>query len=190
MDFCTPELQVATPVSGLFRLSKPGAGSIEGGSEVFRKDDWIFGSISIAIGAATLYFVRDLALIKSMDSAGPAAMPSVVAWLMIAIGAVHVAGAVAKKDFPGSEGAKKGKKYPQKVFAICAACAVYYFFLESAGYILMTPLLIAAVMLGVGERGVRRILTTSIFTTAFLFCIFYYALKVNMPLGVLESLFN
>jgi hypothetical protein len=62
--------------------------------------------------------------------------------------------------------------------------------LENVGYILMTPLLIAAIMLSVGERGVRRILTTSIFTTAFLFCVFFYALKVNLPLGILYPLFN
>jgi hypothetical protein len=154
---------------------------------VFKKDDWIFGLISIMIGAAALYFVRDLASIKSMDSAGPAAMPSIVAWLMIAIGAVHVAGAAAAKK---TEKTEKEKKYPGKIVAICVACAIYCLLLESVGYILMTPLLIAAIMLGVGERGIRGILTTSVFTTAFLFCVFYYALKVNMPLGVLESFFN
>ena len=157
---------------------------------MFKKDDWIFGLISIAVGAATIYLTRDLASIKSMDPAGPFAMPSIVAWLMIAIGVVHVAGAAAKKGSGESESAKKGKKDNKKVAIICAACAIYYFFLESVGYIIMTPLLIAAIMLGVGEREARRILAASILTTAFLFCVFYYALKVNMPLGVFDSLFN
>ncbi|MDR3355481.1 MAG: tripartite tricarboxylate transporter TctB family protein [Synergistaceae bacterium] len=157
---------------------------------MFKKEDWIFGLISIAVGALTIYLTRDLTSIKSMDPAGPAALPTIVSWLMIAIGAVHVAGAVMKKGPAESESAKKGKKDNKKVVIICAACAIYYFLLEIAGYIIMTPLLIAAIMLGVGERGARRILTTSIFTTAFLFCVFYYALKVNMPLGVLDSLFN
>jgi hypothetical protein len=157
---------------------------------MFKKDDWIFGLISIAVGTAVIYLTRDLASIKSMDPAGPAALPTIVSWLMIAIGAVHVAGAVMKKGPDESGNAKKGKKDNKKVVIICAACAVYYLLLERVGYIIMTPALIAAIMLGVGERGARRILAASVFTTAFLFCVFYYALKVNMPLGVLYPLFN
>ncbi|GHS85859.1 hypothetical protein AGMMS49957_02840 [Synergistales bacterium] len=162
---------------------------------MFKKEDWIFGLIAIAVGALTLYLIKDLASVKSMDPAGPVAMPSIVAWLMIAIGVVHVAGAVMKKNSSEAKseenaGNAKKRKSPMKVVTICVACAIYYFALESAGYIVMTPPLIVAIMLGVGERNMRRIISTSIFTTAFLFCVFYYALKVNMPLGVLESFFN
>ncbi|MDR1482518.1 MAG: tripartite tricarboxylate transporter TctB family protein [Synergistaceae bacterium] len=158
---------------------------------MFKKDDWIFGLISIAVGAAAIYFTRGLVSIRSMDPAGPAALPTVVAWLMIVIGVVHVVGAIAKKSPAGSESPKKDVKGGvRQVVIICVACAIYYLLLESVGYILMTPPLIAAIMLGVGARGARGIITTSVFTTVFLFCVFFYALKVNMPLGILYPLFN
>lgn len=162
---------------------------------MFKKTDWIFGSISIFIGAATLFLMRGLISLKSMDPAGPAAMPTIVAWLMILIGVIHVTCAVVliKREGGKSELSNAGKKDSggtQKVVMICVACVGYYFLLEKIGYIFMTPLLITAIMLSVGERQARKIAATSIITTAFLFCVFYFALKVNMPLGLLDSLFN
>jgi hypothetical protein len=159
----------------------------------------------MALGSATLYFIQDIASIQSMDPAGPAALPSIIAWLMIAIGAVHIAGAwtTAQKEATSeiksevkneveNEGEKSGVSANRSVRLILftATCGVYIYFLEEAGYILMTPLLIIAIMLIVGVRSVPRLLGTSLTTTLILFCVFYYALKVDLPLGYLGFLFS
>jgi hypothetical protein len=162
-----------------------------GGEHVlFKKDDWIFGLISLALGGAVLYFSQPLKEIVSMDSAGPAAMPTIIAWLMIAIGGVHVWGAWnAIKKNPSAAKTEK-KSGMGRVVVICAACLIYYFFLDSVGYIVMTPLLMMVIMGSVGSRDVKKILGMSLGTTMVLFCIFYFFLKVNLPLGILQSFLN
>jgi hypothetical protein len=125
-----------------------------------------------------------------MDPSGPAAMPRIVAWMMILIGAVHIFAAynIIRKGGAPERKKKKGSFVP--VILICAACGIYYLLLEEIGYLIMTPLLIIAIMTSVGERNVRKILCTSIGTSVFLFCVFNYMLKVNMPLGVLSGFLN
>jgi hypothetical protein len=147
--------------------------------------------IASAIGAGTLYFIRDLSEIKSLDPAGPGAFPTIISWLMIGIGIVHIAGAmVVIRKAPKVACNRKTNERMKPIVLICIACTVYCLLLESVGYIFMTPFLIVAIMMSVGERNLRNILTTSIFTTALLFCVFYFALNVNMPLGILQPLFN
>jgi hypothetical protein len=156
---------------------------------VFKREDWIFGLISTALGIAVLIYSKTFDVITSMDPAGPAAMPRIVAWMMILIGIVHIAASlrIIKRESPKE---KRGEGGYRSVALICAACAVYYLALEYVGYLVMTPLLIIAIMTSVGERDVKKMLGTSIATTAILFGIFYYALLVNMPLGILSSFFN
>jgi cobalamin synthase len=157
---------------------------------LFKRNDWIFGLISLALGAATLYFARDVALVQSLDPAGPAAMPTIIAWIMVAIGAVHIWGAwnIIKKNPSAAEVEENSGM--SRIVIICVACLVYYFFLDDIGYIVMTPLLMIVVMASVGSRDVKKILGMSLGTTAVLFCIFYFLLKVNMPLGILQPFFN
>lgn len=155
---------------------------------MFKREDWIFGVIALALGVAVLLYSKTLDVATSADPSGPAAMPRIVAWMSVAIGIVHIAGAyrIIRANPNPEPKEKKGSATP--VISICAACAIYYLLLEKAGYIIMTPLLISAVMTSVGERNVRRILGTSIGASAFLFCVFKYVLGVNMSLGIFSGL--
>ena len=155
---------------------------------MFKREDWIFGFIALAIGIFVLLYCYTIDKVTSMDPSGPAAMPRIVAWMMIVIGAVHVVGAyhIIRKN-PNSE-RKKEKGGVVPVVLICAACGIYYLLLESLGYLLMTPFLIIAIMTSVGERRVMHILGTSIGTSIFLFCVFRYLLGVDLPLGLLTGL--
>jgi hypothetical protein len=157
---------------------------------LFKRNDWIFGVISLALGGATLYFAREVASVQSLDPAGPAAMPSIIAWLIIAIGAVHIWGSwnVIKKN--PSAAKTEDSSGISRIVIICAACLLYYFYLDEIGYIVMTPLLMIVIMLSVGSRDVKSILGMSLGTTAVLFCIFYLLLKVSLPLGILQPYFN
>lgn len=155
---------------------------------MFKREDWIFGLIALVMGIAVLLYSKTLDITTSADPAGPAAMPRIIAWMSVAIGIVHLAGAcrIIRKNPKPKPKEEKGSAAP--VVLICAACAVYCLLLEKAGYLVMTPLLIAAIMTSVGERKIPRILGTSIGTTAFLFCVFKYVLGVNMSLGIFNGL--
>ncbi|MDR3165225.1 MAG: tripartite tricarboxylate transporter TctB family protein [Synergistaceae bacterium] len=157
---------------------------------MFERNDWIFGLVSLTLGIAVLFYSRTFDVVTSMDPSGPAAMPRIVAWLMIFIGIVHIAASasIIKNGKKPKESGKKGSYKP--VVMICAACAVYYLLLESIGYIVMTPLLIMSIMASVGERNVKSLVSTSVGTTLVLFLIFYCVLQVNMPLGILSVFFN
>jgi hypothetical protein len=157
---------------------------------LFKRNDWIFGLISLALGGGTLYFARDVASVQSLDPAGPAAMPSIIAWLIIAIGAVHIWGSwnVIRKN--PADAKTEQNSGMSRIVVICAASLVYYFLLDSVGYIVMTPLLMIVIMTSVGSRDVKSILGMSLGTTAVLFCIFYLLLKVSLPLGILQPFFN
>ncbi|MDR1731332.1 MAG: tripartite tricarboxylate transporter TctB family protein [Synergistaceae bacterium] len=157
---------------------------------MFKRNDWIFGLISIALACAVLYFSQELKSIQSMDPAGPSAMPTIIAWAMLAIGVLHVAGAlnIIKKTPAPANREKEGGLF--KVAVVCAICAAYWWWLDEVGYLIMTPLLIFGVMTTVGVRNLKKLLAMSLGTTTVLFCIFYYALQVRMPLGVLGKFFE
>ncbi|MDR2529120.1 MAG: tripartite tricarboxylate transporter TctB family protein [Synergistaceae bacterium] len=159
---------------------------------MFKREDWIFGLTSLALGIGVLLYAETLEAatmnaVTSMDPSGPAALPRIVGWLMLVIGAAHVAGSylLIKKN-PNPKPKKKGGS--ARVIGICIACGAYYFLLEPLGYLLTTPCLIIAIMMSVGERNALRILGTSIGASAVLFCVFQYLLGVNMPLGPLSGL--
>ena len=159
---------------------------------MFKRDDWIFGVIATAVGSAALYLTKDLGTVRSIDSAGPRMFPLIVSSLMIAIGVAHILGAwLVRRRLPAdSEEKKKENGSIKHVILICIACGVYCLLLESVGYLIMTPLLIIAIMMSVGERKIGSILTTTVVVSAFLFCVFYYALNVRIPLGILETFFR
>lgn len=154
---------------------------------MFKRDDWMFGILSIVIGAVTLVAVSGLAGVKTMDPAGPTAFPKIIAWMMIAIGVLHVVGSVLVIQKGGEAKEKKPKKQ-LPVVLICLASLLYYLLLMPVGYPVLTPFFIAAVMLAVGERNIGKVVTISICTAAVLFAAFYYGLRVSLPLGVLEPL--
>ncbi len=154
---------------------------------MFKRDDWMFGVLAIVIGAA-LVAIAPLAGVKTMDPAGPTAFPRIIAWMMIAIGVLHIIGSLLVMKKEGGDGKKKKKKM-LPVVLISVASLAYYFLLMPVGYLVMTPLLVAAVMLSVGERRPGKVITTAICSAAVLFIAFYYGLGVSLPLGVLEPLF-
>ncbi len=157
---------------------------------MFKRDDWLFGLLSIAVGAVTLASVAGLTKIKTMDPAGPAAMPKIIAWMMIGIGLMHIVGSLLALRKSGADQEKKKAKNNIPVILISAAGFLYYLFLESVGYPLLTPFLIAAVMLSVGDRNVKRVCAAALGLAVVLFVAFHYGLGVRMPLGVLEPLFG
>lgn len=158
---------------------------------MFKKNDWIFGLISIAIGAFVLLNINTLAHMSHPgDPAGPAALPQIIAVAMLIIGAVHVIFPLImrKKDVVQSEAKNKRDISVMPIVFIIIASVIFIMLLDVIGYPLGMLLLVAAIMRAVGQRDVKKIAVTSVTTTFVLFVAFFYVLSVNLPLGVLESL--
>lgn len=159
---------------------------------MFKRDDWIFGLLSLCIGGFVLCNIGELRSVASMDPAGPSALPSILSWFMIVIGAVHVVASlllIFKGPSFSTTGTKKSFLSIKPVFLIVAVSSLYIFFLPVAGYPVATPLLLISVMFITGVRDVKKLLCTSLFTTVVLFASFFYGLNVKLPLGMLENLF-
>lgn len=160
---------------------------------MFKKNDWIFGIISVAIGVFVLFNIGSLRNIKnSMDPAGPAALPLIIAWSMIVIGIIHFTASlylIRKESVKEkSEGAKKNKSI-MPVLKISIASVIYILILPIIGYPLAMPLLTSSIMLSVGIREKKKIIAVSLMTTIILFASFTFGLKVDLPLGFFESFF-
>lgn len=158
---------------------------------MFKKNDWIFGLISIAIGAFVLLNINALAHMSYPgDPAGPAALPQIIAVAMLIIGAVHVIFPLImrKKDGVQSEAKNKRDISVMPIVFIIIASVIFIMLLDVIGYPIGMLLLVAAIMRAVGQRDIKKIAVTSVATTFVLFIAFFYVLSVNLPLGVLESL--
>lgn len=158
---------------------------------MFKKNDWIFGLISVAIGAFVLFNINTLAHISHPgDPAGAAALPQIIAVAMLIIGAVHVVFSlmIRKRDEVRSEEKKKKDISVIPILYIVIASIIFIMLLDVIGYPICMLLLVAAIMSAVGQRDIKKIAVTSVSTTLVLFVAFFYILSVNLPLGVLESL--
>lgn len=159
---------------------------------MFRKEDWIFGLISIIIGGFVLFSTQSLLRVQNMtDPAGPAALPRIIAVVMIIIGVIHVFFSLLKIKncrVPGQAGGRAAGTL-KPVFMIVAASIVFIFFLDILGYPIAMLLLIIAVMSSVGVRDIKELAMTSVITTVVLFAAFFYGLNVSLPLGIFERFF-
>ncbi len=160
---------------------------------MFKRDDWIFGLISLSLGGFVLLNIEELRTVRSMDPAGPIALPGILAWLMIAIGAVHIAASLYLKLQNRTPSEKTRKKEDRANIApvclITLSSIFFIFLLPYVGYLVAMPLLIASIMFIAGVRELKRLITTPLFVSGILFAMFFYGLRVNLPLGVFEKLF-
>ena len=76
----------------------------------------------------------------------------------------------------------------QRLFAGIAIILVYIFCWEPVGFIIITPLAMAAMMLLLGYRRYLMMVIFSIGTTIVVFCAFRFLLSLDMPLGLLQSM--
>ena len=71
------------------------------------------------------------------------------------------------------------------IMAVCAIIIVYALLWEPVGFLIATPLAMAAMMLLLGYRRYVMIAIFSLGTTLIVFGAFSFFLNVNMPLGIL-----
>ena len=92
---------------------------------------------------------------------------------------------------------KKAEKAPtispfdkgmQRLFVGIAIIIIYAMLWEPLGFLIITPLAMAAIMLLLGYRKYLKMVIFSLGTTLVIFSAFSFFLNVNMPLGILRGL--
>lgn len=154
-----------------------------------------WGAIWLCLSVWVWWYVGRYQGIPSFDPIGPAYFPRLLALCigMCAVGLI-IEGIVglmkqglARRDLRESAPSLEGYL---RVLKTLLACAAYVFLLEPAGYIIATPVLIAAIMLIYGERQKRRIIGMSLGFTVALWLLFALGLKVLLPPGILGLIFD
>ncbi|MBQ7826089.1 MAG: tripartite tricarboxylate transporter TctB family protein [Clostridia bacterium] len=97
-----------------------------------------------------------------------------------------------KEDDPLAEPAAsinifKNKGVQAGVFVI-VLCIAYAALFEVLGYVLVSAIVAAAIMILIGKRDAKQIVLVSVLVPLAMWLVFYKLLTVNIPMGVLQPL--
>jgi hypothetical protein len=162
---------------------------------MFKREDIYVGIASILVAIFIIFQSRDLVVRTPMDPAGPTFVPLVIAWGMIFIGIILIAGGLYALRLTQASVTPSGgflmqlSKY-QYVLLIVAISLAYGGLLDTVGYLIMTPILIGGIMWVLKVRDIKQILKVAIPLSLVLYVVFRFGLQVKLPLGVFEFLVN
>lgn len=113
---------------------------------------------------------------------GPAAMPKVVGWALLALAAITAAGAFRGRlaDVP--------RQNPGPLFWIGGGLIVQIALLHTIGFSLATGILFACTAAGFGRRNLLLTLPVGVGFAFLVYAVFDRILKLNLPGGPLETL--
>ena len=83
----------------------------------------------------------------------------------------------------------KNKGVQAGVFVI-VLCIAYAALFEVLGYVLISTIVAAIIMVLIGKRDVKQIILVSVLVPLLMWFVFYKLLTVNIPMGVLQPLKN
>jgi len=81
----------------------------------------------------------------------------------------------------------KGVQAAAFVILLCIAYAALF---EVLGYVLISTIVAAIIMIQIGKRDVKQIVLVSVLVPLVMWLVFYKLLTVNIPMGVLEPIKN
>jgi len=81
----------------------------------------------------------------------------------------------------------KGVQAAAFVIVLCIAYAALF---EVLGYVLVSAIVAAVIMILIGKRDVKQIVLVSVLVPLLMWLVFYKLLTVNIPMGVLQPLRN
>ncbi len=152
---------------------------------MFDRTDRYLGIFFILFGGVCLHSASKWPVMFASDPAGPAAIPRILCVGIMVLGLILSVGGFFKKE-KAEKPLITGVEL-RVLGGLTAACIVYILLLQVIGYLLATPLLIAAILLICGDRSVKRIILLSVIGTLVLFLLFYSLLRVNLPLGFMRK---
>ena len=154
-----------------------------------KKANIVCGLVGMAFSAYA--FIQTLGFRKfPLVPIGPEFFPRYLAAGLFICSAVLIIQALISKP-------KKVEKAPtispldkgmQRLFVGIAIIIVYAILWEPLGFLIATPLAMAAIMLLLGYRRYSMMVAFSLGTTLVIFGAFSFFLNVNMPLGILRGL--
>ena len=71
---------------------------------------------------------------------------------------------------------------------VIVLCILYTILFGSLGYVLISAIICAIIMVLIGKRDPKTVILVSILVPLLMWFIFYKFLKVNIPMGVLQPL--
>lgn len=158
---------------------------------MFSREDSLVGIVSVLLGIFVLIISSTFRETTALDPTGPGGVPTILAWCILIIGIIHIAGAYLAPKLNEDKKTKFAKEFEaaKPILRIALVCVLYISLLEHIGYLIATPLLMIGIMWTIEVRNIKSLLLTSVVTTVVLFLIFSVALKVKLPMGFLSGIF-
>lgn len=165
---------------------------------MFKAKDLAVGIAAIAFGIFILLQAQTIVVRTSLDPAGPAALPSIMAWAMIVLGLIHIVGGVLARAKQGTKAEKKSVgarlaaffEHYREVLIVMLIGAAFCVLFDILGYLISIPLLFASILWVLGKRDIKSLLGVNLALTAVLFVLFRFGLSVDLPLGPIGLLFQ
>lgn len=156
----------------------------------------------VVFGLAVVGQARQIPPGVSTDPLGPAAFPIALGCAIAICGALLGAATLAFRGRPAldtavladatpdddSATAPTGPFSPARLIGAIAATAAYLAVFTRLGYLLSTPLYVAAIMRIHGGATSRSLLIAPVLVTAALYATFRFGLLIPVPDGILEPL--
>ncbi|MBR1757544.1 MAG: tripartite tricarboxylate transporter TctB family protein [Lachnospiraceae bacterium] len=152
---------------------------------MFDRTDRYLGIGFIVLGGICFYSATTWPMYFASDPAGPGAIPKILSVGIMVLGLILAIGGFFVKTKP--EKPLMSVAELRVVGLLTVTCIAYILLLQVIGYLLATPLLIAAILLICGNRNVKQIILLSVIATIVLFLLFYSLLRVNLPLGFMRK---
>ena len=144
------------------------------------KDFWA-GIMFLAIGLGTLCIGRDYAM-GTAGRMGPGFFPSMLGWLLAAIGAITLIGACTTRGAPLEPLAWK------HMFLVLSGVLLFGFLVRGAGLALAVPLLILTSALASAKFRWQPTIALAIGATVF--CVLLFVKALGLPLPVVGPWFG
>ena len=141
--------------------------------------DFLSGVMFIAFGAGALYFGRNLQMGTTVRM-GPGYVPHMLAYIMMALGAIVAVMALAT---PGSETAEAPKWKPITMVTIGIVCFALLF--ETAGLVPALAVLIMIASLGGNEFKLIEVIGNIIVLS--ILCIIVFKIGLSMNISVIRG---
>lgn len=165
------------------------------------KADLIWGLIWAFVGAFVLIYSASYGMVESLDPVGPGYLPRMLGLGIVLLGLGMALESYAKyrkalaerqagqaEEAGGEEQSSPGGA--MRIIWSAISAIAYLALVEPLGFLISTPLFIAAIMLIYGDRNRKRLLWMSLGFTTILYATFAVGLKVLLPMGFIASFFE
>lgn len=150
--------------------------------------DLIAGILCTLIGAATLYASRTYPKLSREDLiVGADLFPTIASAGMLICAVVILIKAIVKPKYRPPL-TKEEKRDYMRVLVVAVLCIIYVYLMSAVGFLVGGIIVMALVMLVYGNKNALQIVLVSVLVPLALFCIFKFALGVQLPMGVLDFL--